>query len=78
MIINPKKLTSDKIIDFGITNREEDILKILVQGHSQKVMARILGISPYTVNDHLKSIYKKLGVNSRSELHCKIDTLSNF
>ena len=36
-------------------------------GHSDKVIARSLTISPSTVHYHLKNIYRKLGVTSRSQ-----------
>lgn len=52
---------------FPLTARERQVIQALVTGLSQKKIAQALGISPFTVNDHLKSAYQKLGVNSRSE-----------
>ena len=55
----------------GVTNftifspREQEIVRLLVQGTNNKLMARSLGISPDTVRFHLKSIYEKFGVNDR-------------
>ena len=40
----------------------------IVAGESREEMARALFISPYTVQDHLKSIYAKTGVSSRRGL----------
>ena len=60
-------LAASSRIDLKITltSREKDVLKLLMIGISVKKMANVLGISPYTVNDHLKSIYRKLGVHSK-------------
>lgn len=53
--------------DFSLTTREREVMQALITGVPQKKIARILGISPFTVNDHLKSAYIKMGVNSRAE-----------
>jgi DNA-binding CsgD family transcriptional regulator len=49
------------------SKREKDVIKLLVQGKSNKQIALELGISNRTVEFHLSNIYAKLGVNSRSE-----------
>ena len=49
-----------------LTPRERDVLMALSQGLSNKEIARELDISLYTVNDHVKTIYSKLGVSSRA------------
>jgi signal transduction histidine kinase len=51
----------------GLTPREVEIVHLLVEGLSNKGIARRLSISPRTVNFHLNGIYSKLGVNSRTE-----------
>ena len=50
-----------------ITPAELRVLMELENGHSDKVIARSLTISPSTVHYHLKNIYRKLGVTSRSQ-----------
>ena len=51
----------------GLTAREIDLLQAFASGCSYKEAARTLGISPHTVGNHVKSIYRKLEVRSRSE-----------
>ena len=53
--------------EYGLTDREKDILKLLVDGHTKRKIADELFISFHTVNTHLKNIYSKLQVNSRSK-----------
>ena len=51
----------------GLTPRERELLGLFAKGESYKEAARHLGISPLTVGNHVKSIYRKLAVNSRGE-----------
>lgn len=50
-----------------LTEKETAVLTDLAEGFRYKEVARLHGISPHTVADHVKSIYRKLAVNSRSE-----------
>ncbi len=50
-----------------LTPREKEILCLLVEGQSNKVIARNLGISDGTVKLHVKAILRKLRVHSRVE-----------
>jgi two-component system nitrate/nitrite response regulator NarL len=50
-----------------LTPRESEILALLAEGQSNKVIARNLGISDGTVKLHVKAILRKLGVHSRVE-----------
>ncbi len=50
-----------------LSDKEIAILTELAKGFRYKEVARLHGISPNTVGDHVKSIYRKLAVNSRSE-----------
>ena len=52
---------------FDLSSRERDILDCLVKGMSYKMIAAHCFISPETVNVHIKNIYKKLHVHSKSE-----------
>ncbi len=52
---------------FDLSKREMDILTCLVKGFSHKMIASELYISIFTVNNHIKNIYKKLQVHSVSE-----------
>jgi predicted ATPase/DNA-binding CsgD family transcriptional regulator len=51
---------------FGLTAREREVLQLVTQGLTYAQMAEQLIISPRTVDTHLRSIYGKLGVTSRS------------
>jgi DNA-binding NarL/FixJ family response regulator len=50
-----------------LSPQELHVLKLLTQGHQNKTAAAELGISIHTVSFHLRSIYEKLHVHSRSE-----------
>jgi DNA-binding NarL/FixJ family response regulator len=50
-----------------LTVREREILQLLADGLGQKQIAARLFLSPKTVGSHVERIYKKLGVNSRSQ-----------
>ena len=50
-----------------LSEREMDVLKLLAQGCPDKKIAETLFIARETVHKHLKNIYGKLGVHSRTE-----------
>ena len=50
-----------------LTPREIELLELFSRGHSYKLASRDLGISPLSVGNHVKSIYRKLQVHSRGE-----------
>jgi DNA-binding NarL/FixJ family response regulator len=50
-----------------LTPQETEIVKLLVEGHSYKTAAAELGISINTVSFHLRNVYEKLQVHSKSE-----------
>lgn len=53
--------------DASLTERQVRILKLVSQGFSSREIAEKLDISYYTVTTHIKNIYRKLQVNSRTE-----------
>jgi len=52
---------------YNLTAREKEVLKLLSEGLSYKMVADSLGISYFTVNAHIKKIYEKLHVHSLGE-----------
>jgi len=53
---------------YGLTPRETDVFKLLSRGLPAKQMARRLQLSPMTVNDHLRAVYRKAHVCGREAL----------
>ena len=57
--------------DYHLTPQETGLLKLLIEGHHKKTAAREMGISTNTVSFHLKNIYTKLQVHSKTEAVAK-------
>lgn len=53
--------------DYGLSEREKQVLTLLVQGYSYKMIADEISVSYNTVNSHIKKIYEKLQVHSVGE-----------
>jgi DNA-binding NarL/FixJ family response regulator len=53
--------------DRRLSGREAEVLRLLTEGLPNKVIARRLGISERTVENHLRRVFDKLGVSSRTE-----------
>lgn len=51
----------------SLTSREREVLRLIVEGHSDREIGAALGISPRTAMRHVPNIYAKLGVGTRSE-----------
>jgi predicted ATPase/DNA-binding CsgD family transcriptional regulator/Flp pilus assembly protein TadD len=63
--LRPEPLNPGSLLD-GLTHRELEVLKITTLGASNKEIADRLSISPQTVMTHLRSIFRKLDVTSRT------------
>ncbi len=57
--------------DYNLSEREKQVLQFLVNGYSYKMIAAEMFISIDTVRSHIKKIYEKLHVNSKSEAVAK-------
>jgi DNA-binding CsgD family transcriptional regulator len=57
---------------FGATAREREVATLLARGLSRAEMAEALVLSPHTVEDHVRSLYDKVGVASRQELVARV------
>jgi DNA-binding NarL/FixJ family response regulator len=60
-----------KEAQYDLTPHETRLLKLIVEGHSYKSAAAILHVTPHTVSFHLRRIYEKLQVHSKSEAVAK-------
>lgn len=57
---------------FGATPREREVATLIARGLSRAEVAEALVLSPHTVEDHVKSLYEKVGVSSRQELVARV------
>jgi DNA-binding CsgD family transcriptional regulator len=55
-------------LDFDLTDRESEIVPLIVEGLSNEAIASKLFISPHTVKNHVTSIFRKSGATNRFEL----------
>jgi len=59
--------TNSLRIVHGLSQREEEILKSVVRGHSNKMIARTCGVTDATIKVHMKSILRKIRVENRTQ-----------
>ncbi len=62
----PKRIPENPLLK-NVTEREKEVLKLSARGLKNREIARILYISPRTVNFHLQRIYQKLNVHNKTE-----------
>lgn len=53
--------------EIALTPRESDVLELVARGYAYAEIARLRGVSMHTVQTHIKNLYAKLAVHSRSE-----------
>lgn len=63
----PKKFSKD----YDLTDRERNILHFIIRGHTNMMIAAELMLSAHTIDSHLRKIYEKLHVRSRTEAATK-------
>jgi DNA-binding CsgD family transcriptional regulator len=69
---HPARIASLLMAAYGLTEREQDVTRLVLQGNSTAEIAGRLRVSAQTVQQHLKSIFDKTGVRSRRELVGKV------
>ncbi len=57
---------------FGLTRRESEVARLIVEGKSNLAIATALGISPHTAHHYTERVLLKLGVRSRGEIAAKV------
>ncbi|MGZ4020168.1 MAG: response regulator, partial [Flavisolibacter sp.] len=65
------EIPAEKNEDYSLSQREKAVLQLLVNGYSYKMIASEMFIAIDTVRSHIKKIYEKLQVNSKSEAVAK-------
>jgi DNA-binding NarL/FixJ family response regulator len=66
-----RKIAPPKNVDYHLTVHETRLLKLLVEGHNFKSLAAKLNVSVNTISFHIRSVYEKLEVHSKSEAVAK-------
>jgi len=70
--IQLKKSVSSYASEFNLSTRESEVLHLLMDGLSYKQIAANCNVSIDTISSHIRSIYSKLNIHSRSELAAKL------
>lgn len=69
---------SQKLLSEGLSNRERDIVRLLVLSYTSKQIGDKLNISPNTVDTHRRNILRKLNISSTGELIGMLKMHKNF
>lgn len=72
---SPLRLANSEEIARRLTKREKDVVRLVVEGYTNRQAAEKLGLTEHTISNYLFRIYEKLGVSSRVEL--VLHTLKN-
>jgi DNA-binding CsgD family transcriptional regulator len=69
---HPARIAPLLMAAYGLTEREQDVTRLVLQGNSTAELAQQLVVSPYTVQQHLNRVFDKTGVRSRRDLVGKV------
>jgi DNA-binding CsgD family transcriptional regulator len=69
---HPARITPLLMSAYGLTEREQEVTRLVLRGDSTAQIAERLVVSPHTVQEHLKKIFEKTAVRSRRELVGKV------
>ena len=69
---HPARISPLLMSAYGLTQREQEVTRLVLQGESTAEIADRLVVSPHTVQQHLKRIFEKTGVRSRRDLVGKL------